>query len=118
MAKKIDKELTMKEAKRIKDLLLKSTKPDLGLSDGDIELKQDADGYVEITILKGRTVDYEEDVGAHVKNISKVTNPDFREFRRKGWTFTQSVGGSFSIGVPEEKINESFTFAAFLESDI
>lgn len=119
MAKKIDKELSMKEANRIKDLLLKSTKPDLGLSDGDVVLKQDEDGYVEFTILKGRVVEHEDGVGgASAKNVSAVIDKDFREFRRKGYEFTQPVKGSFTIGVPEAKINESFTFAAFLESDI
>lgn len=117
MGKKIDKELTMKEANRIKELLLKSTKPDLGLSDGDVILKQDEDGNVEFTILKGRVVEHEDGVGASVKNVSDVIDKDFREFRNKGWTFTQPVKGSFSVGVPESKINESFTFAAFLEND-
>lgn len=118
MAKLIDKEKTLKEAQRIKEVLLNSTKPDLGLADGDITLKQDSDGYVEITILKGRIVPHEDGVGASVKNVSAVIDKDFTEFRKKGWVFTQPQGGSFSIGVPEEKINESFTFAKFLESDI
>lgn len=118
MAKSINKDKSMKEAQRIKELLLKSTKPDLGLADGDVTLKQDADGYVEVTILKGRAVPHEDGVGASAKNVSSVIDKDFTEFRKKGWTFTQPQGGSFSIGVPEEKMNEGFTFAKFLESDM
>lgn len=34
------------------------------------------------------------------QNLSKVIDPFFRDYRSKGWTFTQPSGGSFSIGVP------------------
>ncbi len=113
--KNLDKEKTLKEAERIKKALISSTNPDLGLQDSDIEIKfVKEDDIYEITILKGRTVDYVEGKGAHVKNVSKVIDKDFEEYRRKGWVFTQPQGGSFRIGVPTEKVNEGFTFAAFL----
>ena len=71
--KNLDKEKTLKEAERIKKALISSTNPDLGLQDGDIEIKfVKEDDIYEITILKGRTVDYVEGKGAHVKNVSKV----------------------------------------------
>jgi hypothetical protein len=113
--KNLDKEKSLKEAERIKTLLIDSTNPDLGLRDGDVEINFIKDDEVyEITILKGRSVDYVEGKGAHVKNVSKVIDKDFEEYRRKGWVFTQPQAGSFRIGVPAEKVNEGFTFAAFL----
>lgn len=116
--KNLDKEKTQKEAQRIKSMLIKSTKPDLGLSDGDVDIKFiEDDNVFEITILKGKAVEYVENEGAHVRNVSKVIDKDFEEYRRKGWVFTQPQGGSFRIGVPAEKVNEGFTFAAFLLSE-
>ena len=92
--KNLDKEKSLKEAGRIKELLLASTNPDLGLQDSDVEINfiKEDDVY-EITILKGRVVDYVEDKGAHVKNVSKVIDKDFEDYRRKGWVFTQPQAG-------------------------
>lgn len=117
---KIDKELTMKEAQRIKKALLDCKKPDLGLTDGDVKLTQDADGYVEFEILKGRLPEHQDGAGASAKNISAAIEDDFREFRKKNWDFTQPVGGVFTIGVPSNSMNEStsFTFAKFLEQSM
>ena len=113
--KNLDKEKTLKEAERIKKLLINTTNPDLGLADNDVEIKFIADDNVyELTILKGRSVDYVEGKGANVKNVSKVIDKDFEEYRRKGWVFTQPQGGSFRIGIPLAKVNEGYTFAAFL----
>lgn len=33
------------------------------------------------------------------KNLSKVLDKDFAEFRKKGWVFTQPVSGEFRIKV-------------------
>lgn len=113
--KNLDKEKTLKEAERIKKELINSTNPDLGLQSSDVEIKYiKEDEVYEITILDGRTVDYVEGKGAHVKNVSKVLEKDFYEYRRKGWLFTQPQGGSFRIGVPTHNVNEGFTFASFL----
>ena len=113
--KNLDKEESLKKAERNKTLLIASTNPDLGLQDSDVEINFiKEDDIYEITILKGRAVDFVEGKGAHVKNVSKVIDKDFEEYRRKGWVFTQPQGGSFRIGVPAEKVNEGFTFAAFL----
>jgi surface protein len=110
-------EKTLKEAERIKKELINSTNPDLGLQSSDVEIKYiKEDEIYEITILDGRTVDYVEGKGAHVKNVSKVLEKDFYEYRRKGWLFTQPQGGSFRIGVPTHKVNEGFSFASFLSN--
>ena len=37
------------------------------------------------------------------KGLSDVIEPWWNEFRKKGWTFSQPVSGSFSIGVPAIK---------------
>ena len=107
----IDKQKSLKEANRIKDMLTSNSK--LGLTDSDVTVREDKeDGGYTITILNGRLPSGSE--GASPRNISDAIDKDFRDFRAKGWVFTQPMGGSFRIGVPAEKVNESFTFAAFL----
>lgn len=115
----IDKQKSVEEAGRIKELLLKSKSPDLGLTDADVEVKEDKeDGGFTITILKGKLPDHVAGEGASAKNISAVIDKDYEDFRRKGWVFTQPMGGSFRIAVPAAKVNEGFTFAAFLKESV
>lgn len=113
-----NKQKTLEAANKIKEKLCKAS--NLGLRDSDIELKQDSNGSVEITILKGKLPSESHDpgFGATVKNISKVIDDDYYEFRRQGNTFTQPQGGSFTIGI-KDNVNENsvFTFERFLKLD-
>lgn len=113
-----NKQKTLEAANKIKEKLCKAS--NLGLRDSDIELKQDSNGSVEITILKGKLPSESHDpgFGATVKNISKVIDDDYYEFRRQGNTFTQPQGGSFTIGI-KDTVNENsiFTFERFLKLD-
>lgn len=104
-----NKEKSLAAANDIKSKLCKSSK--LGLSDSDVELKQDKDGSVEITILKGKLPAGSVD-GATPKNISAVIDDDYYEYRRQGNTFSQPVSGTFTIGI--KSLNESFSFRDFL----
>lgn len=109
----IDKQKSLKEANRIKDLLVKSTK--LGLTDGDVSVREDKeDGGYTITILNGRLPSGSE--GASPRNISDAIDKDFRDFRAKGWVFTQPIGGEFRVAVVDKTLKEStkFSFRDFL----
>lgn len=107
----IDKQKSQKEAARIKSELVASSK--LGLTDSDVTVREDKkDGGYTITILNGNLPSGSE--GASPRNISDVINKDFREFRAKGWVFTQPMGGSFRIAVIDKNLKESFTFKDFL----
>lgn len=107
---KIDAKETLVQAEKIKKALTNST---LGLTDSDIKTTQNKDGYVEFVILNNKLPDNSEVDGATAKNIDKVIDPFYKEWRGKGWYFDQRVGGTFAIGV-KASLNESFTFAQFL----
>lgn len=65
-------------------------------------------GFIVLTINNGSLAPEEQGNNPSVitaKNLSKVLDPFVQEFRKKGWTFTQPVRGSFSIGVPKQ-VNE------------
>lgn len=109
----IDKQKSLKEANRIKDMLTSNSK--LGLTDSDVTVREDKeDGGYTITILNGRLPSGSE--GASPRNISDAIDKDFRDFRAKGWVFTQPMGGSFRIAVIDKNLKEStkFSFRDFL----
>ena len=107
----IDKQKSLKEANRIKDMLTSNSK--LGLTDSDVTVREDKeDGGYTITILNGRLPSGSE--GASPRNISDAIDKDFRDFRAKGWVFTQPQGGSFRVAVIDKNLKESFTFKDFL----
>lgn len=111
----IDKQKSLKEANRIKDLLVKSTK--LGLTDGDVSVREDKeDGGYTITILNGKLPSNSAGEGATPRNISDAIDKDFRDFRAKGWVFTQPIGGEFRVAVVDKTLKEStkFSFRDFL----
>lgn len=109
----IDKQKSLKEANRIKDMLTSNSK--LGLTDSDVTVREDKDdGGYRITILNGQLPSGSE--GASPSNIGDVIRQDFRDFRAKGWVFTQQMGGSFRIAVIDRNLKESFTFKDFLAS--
>lgn len=73
---------------------------------GYISSHWDKTGYLVVT-LSGNP----QDSRAHAdnpnvmspQNVSKVIDPFFRDFRSKGWTFTQPQNGSFMLGVPAQQ---------------
>ena len=69
-------------------------------------------GFVVLTVNNGSLAPEEQGDNPSVitaKNLSKVLDPFMQEFRKKGWTFTQPVRGSFSIGVPKQVSEQKVT---------
>ena len=61
-------------------------------------------GACTITMNNGRLE--VDSSNASPKIFNKLIEKDFREYRSKGWIFTQPSSGSFTIGIPEGKVSE------------
>ncbi len=110
-----NKQESIKLAEKIKGVLVASTV--LGLTESDVNLNQDSDGSVEVTILKGKIVTSGTE-GATPKNISAAIDKIYTETRSKGNTFTQPVSGIFTVAVKAKAVNESTGFRKFLAEGI
>jgi hypothetical protein len=70
-----------------------------------VDSKINSDGSVTITVNNGNGADHsKEGSNPNVvtpQNLSKAIDKPFRDFRAKGWSFTQPVKYSFTVGVPE-----------------
>lgn len=110
-----DKQKSQKLADDVKSILVKSNT--LGLTDGDVTTTVEEDGSVEVTILKGKIVTSGNE-GATAKNISAAIDELFTSTRKDGNTFTQPVGGIFTVGIKDKTVNESFSFRKFLAEGI
>lgn len=101
---KVDVEKTREVAKKIADTLNKYFNGHV-----DVNTKNDGDyaGAVEFQI-RMVTDDRAQSEGENnmnvvtPKNVNKVIDPFYREFRQNGWYFSQPVGGKFTIYVPAE----------------
>lgn len=68
----------------------------------DVDTKKNQDESVTISINSSFASHTEHGSNPHVltpQNLSKVLKPYWDEFRSNGWTFTQPVGGKFTIAV-------------------
>lgn len=69
-----------------------------------VDLKNNKDGSITITVNNGHLAPESEGSNPHVftpKNLSKVIEEPYRAYRQKGWAFSQPVKGTFTIGVKE-----------------
>lgn len=79
--------------------LVKKLKGQFGVSVDD---KTNSDGSITITLNNGSLSPESEASNENVltaKNLSKAIDNLFRDYRAKGWMFSQPVRGSFTIGV-------------------
>lgn len=68
----------------------------------DVDTKNNRDGTITITLNNGQLAPESEGRNPNVitaKNLSKAIDQPFRDYRAKGWAFSQPVKGSFTIGV-------------------
>ena len=69
-----------------------------------VDYRSNDDGSIAFTINNGYVVN--DDKGnagiVSVKNLSNAIDKTFREFRQKGWFFSQPAKGEFTIGVSQE----------------
>ncbi len=95
--KSIDQKATRKEADRI----VAQIKKHFNVS---VDVSIDKDGYAKITVNNGQLPDNKHSDNEAVvtaKNLGKVIDKEYYDFRNKGWIFTQPVNGEFTIGVTE-----------------
>lgn len=91
-----DRSKTRAQASKIADAIKKQ----FGV---DVEEKTGSDGSVELICNKGSIA---QDSSSNpnsftAKNFNKFVDAAFREFREKGWLFTQPQSGKFTIGLPK-----------------
>lgn len=108
---KVDARKTWQFAEKIK-------KEIENVTSANVEIKQNKSssedaGVVNFVVNGGVLVPNSEQVGATAKNIDKAIDSYFRNFRQRGWIFSQRVGAEFSIAIPSE-INECNSFRDFL----
>lgn len=75
-----------------------------GQFDVSVDDKTNSDGSITITLNNGSLAPESEAGNPNIltaKNLSKAVDDLFREYRAKGWMFSQPVRGSFTIGVAQ-----------------
>ena len=68
----------------------------------DVDSKSNNDGSITITVNNGQFAANSEGSNPNVvtaKNLSAAIDKPFRDYRQKGWFFSQPAKGSFTIGV-------------------
>lgn len=68
----------------------------------DVDSKTNDDGSITITVNNGQFAANSEGSNPNVvtpKNLSAAIDKPFRDYRQKGWLFSQPAKGSFTIGV-------------------
>lgn len=98
-----DAQKTYKEAQRLEALIKKQFHVNIELDQNFKDNGSFGKGAVTITANNNHFApDSKADAGVFTsKAFNAAIDKDYREFRQKGWLFTQPVGAVFTIGVPK-----------------